>query len=230
MTGLGIGGAGGAAAGMGAVAAVSSRYRDISNPSDTRSELPSPPIPPPRSPDRLLPPGVVPMRYQPSSSPPPPNQGSSHMSVSDQSEYSQGNNQYPPGGQYPPQPPNAAGAGYFGNLNELPEDQRNIHQLPDDQVSNPMSHQSYQHANMGQDGYWSGQPSAPSGHSGPSAPSVPSAQESYELPGQSHTPAPAQPQGGQGGYRGTDREVPLHQRVEGRVPYRPGHLPPSHNY
>ncbi|KAJ9612495.1 hypothetical protein H2200_004092 [Cladophialophora chaetospira] len=262
MTGLGIGA--GAAGGMGAVAAMS-RYRDNSR-SDrmtevTRSDLPSPPLPspPPRSPDRLLPPTVAAARTWGSVSPPPQHgyQGTSNMSVSDQSEYSQGNGHYQPplGHQYQPplgnqyQPPPAApaaaavaGAGYFPPpTNELPDNQRNIAQLsdalplppshndrsfPEDDV---MSHQSYQQANVGHDGYWSGRPSNPSAPSAPSAPT--SAQESYELPGQSPTPAPAQPAQGQSGYRGMDPEVPLHQRMEGgRVPYRPGHLGPSHNF
>jgi hypothetical protein len=41
------------------------------------------------------------------------------------------------------------------------------------------------------------------------------------------------PMGPQGGYRGMDPEVPLHQRMDGgagRVPIRQGHLGPSHNF
>lgn len=220
MTGLGGPIGGGAAAGMGAMAAVSG-YRDTANRSDTRSELPSPPLPspPPRSPDRLLP-GAAAIRSWGTTSP-PPHQGSSHMSVSDQSEYSQGNNQHLPFGtnqyQQPPPPVNTAAAGYFSNVNELPEDQRNIHEFPDDQISHPPSNQHYQPPATDADGYWSRQQST---------------QESYELPGQSPTPAPPAPGQGGGGapYRGVDPEVPLHQRTEGRVPVRPGHLNPSHNF
>lgn len=193
-----IGGSAAAAGlgGLGAAAAYSDR-------SDRRSELPSPPLarsPPPRSPDRLLP-GAAAIRSWNSASP-PPQQGSSHLSVSDQSEYSQG------GGTNQHQ---GAGA-YFANLNELPDDQRNIHQLPDDQVNPGGAHQ--RHLSGGSAGFSSYQPDGY--QSGPV-----SNQDSYELP--SGSPPSS--------YRGTDREVPLHQRSPSdRVPIRPGHFSPSHNF
>ena len=247
MAGLGI--ASGGTAGMGAMAAVSG-YRDTSNRSDrvtdvTRSDLASQqrPSPPPRSPDRLLPFGAAAIRSWSVGSPPAQ---SSHMSVSDQSEYSQGNNnhQSPDGNQHKPQqqPPAPApagaapaapavdgGEGYAAGLSELPSNQRSVHQLPDDDV---MSHQSYQQANRGDDGYWTGRPSNLN-PSNPSAPSA-SAEEAQELPGQSPTPAAAYPTQGNG-YRGVDPEVPLHQRMDnsaggggGKVPVR--HYGPSHNF
>jgi hypothetical protein len=221
-----IGGGAAGLGGMGAAAAYSDR-------SDRRSELPSPPparSPPPRSPDRLLP-GAAAIRSWNSGSP-PPQHGSSHLSVSDQSEYSQGGNNYQQ---------NVA-PGYFANLNELhedqrnvhqlpddqrnihqlpddqrniyqlPDDQRNIHQLPDDQVGPPAVPQRHLSGGSGgfqqyqQDGYQSGPVSN---------------QDSYELP--SGSPPSS--------YRGTDREVPLHQRQAAeRVPIRPGHFSSSHNF
>jgi hypothetical protein len=206
-----------AASGLGALGAAA--YSDRS---DRRSELPSPPparSPPPRSPDRLLP-GAAAIRSWNSGSP-PPQQDSSHMSVSDASEYSQGGN-----------PHHSVGAAGFANLNELhedqrnvyqlpddqrnihqlPDDQRNIHQLPDDQVMPGAAHQRHLSGGSGgfnsyqQDGYQSGPVSN---------------QDSYELP--SGSPPSS--------YRGTDREVPLHQRQPSdRVPIRPGHFSPSHNF
>ncbi|KEF61696.1 uncharacterized protein A1O9_03265 [Exophiala aquamarina CBS 119918] len=199
---------GGAAAaglgGMGAAAAYSDR-------SDRRSELPSPPpaSPPPRSPDRLLP-GAAAIRSWNSGSP-PPQHCSSHMSVSDQSEYDQGGNNHLQ---------NVA-PGYFANLNELPEsqrnihqlpdDQRNIHQLPDDQIGAAAARQRHLSGGSAgfqqyqQDGYQSGPVSN---------------QDSYELP--SGSPPSS--------YRGAEREVPMHQRQSDRVPIRPGHFSPSHNF
>jgi len=234
MTGLGIGGGG--AAGMGAMAAVSG-YRDTSNRSEnTRSDPPSEPYGynSARSPDRLLPPVAAGVRSWSSSSP-PANHPTSNMSVSDQSEYSQGGN----GHFHQPPPANAAAAtapvaaaGYFAHPSELPANERNVeHNLappnrsfPEDDV---MSHQSYQQANVGDDGYWSG--SRPSNPSAPSNSSAAAAQDQYELAGNSPNLGAAQP--AQSGYRGVDPEVPLHQRVEGnRVPYRPGHLGASHNF
>ncbi|EXJ80465.1 hypothetical protein A1O1_08610 [Capronia coronata CBS 617.96] len=170
------------------------------------------PSPPPRSPDRLLP-GAAAVRSWGSASPPP--QGSSHLSVSDQSEYSEGSGQHQPTSRFQqPAPMDPTAAGYVAEIHGMPEEQRNVHQLPDDQVQPRASHQR----NI-------------SGVSGPSADSAggpyysgqQSAQESYELPGQSAGPAAAQ---SGAGYRGVDPEVPLHQRV----PIRAGHIRPSTNF
>ncbi|KAK5271859.1 hypothetical protein LTR99_000981 [Exophiala xenobiotica] len=211
------GGNTGGRSGMGAMAAVAGYS---SNRSDTRSELPSPPLnPPPRSPDRLLPIAAG-IRSWGSVSP-PPHLGSSGMSVSEQSEYSQGHTPH----QHPQAGPVTGAAGeYFSNLNELPEDQREIHQLPDGQAQPQLNERNLAA------GY--GPPAAATGAYSQDEsyhPSHSSAQESYELPGGQDTNAGPPAEQGRAGYRGVDPEVPLHQRYE-RVPIRPGHLGPSHNF
>ncbi|KIW16887.1 hypothetical protein PV08_04077 [Exophiala spinifera] len=207
------GSATGGRSGMGAMAAVAGYS---SNRSDTRSSelATSPPLqPPPRSPDRLLPAAAA-IRSWGSVSPPLP-QGSSGMSVSDASEYSQGQTtSHLPQQQQGPMSPAAA-----AYVNELPEDQRNIHQLPDSQAQGrpEQSHQRHLSGDSGPISAPSGTYSQDDGY----YPHPSDGQNPYELPGGQDA--------GQGNYRGVDPEVPLHQRYD-RVPIRPGHLGPSHNF
>lgn len=208
------GSAAGGAATMGAMAAVAGYSSKRSN--NTRSELASsqglPVSPPPRSPDRLLP-ATAAIRSWGSASPPP--RDSSGMSVSDQSDYSQGNTPY----QHPDaQHPAAAGAGYFNDANELPDDQVQTqpgHHRTFSGGSATISPASARHSQprMSSEQFYSG--------------FQPTQEESYELPGQG-AGVSAQQSGG-AAYRGVEPEVPLHQRVD-RVPLRPGHFPPSHNF
>jgi hypothetical protein len=160
------------------------------------------------------------------------------MSVSDQSDYSQGDHHTAAA---------AAGYRYGGAATELPDDQRNIHQLPDDQglaaeapaVPARSPHQrtfsggsaTISEATTGQYSQ-SGMINNEGGYSPNNTP--------YELPGHavggagSAPTAPPQGDGGDAGaagYRGVDPEVPLHQRVDrDRVPIRPGHFNASHNF
>ncbi|KAK6365243.1 hypothetical protein LTS17_011476 [Exophiala oligosperma] len=199
------GSATGGRSGMGAMAAVAGYSSNRSD--NTRSELASPPLqPPPRSPDRLLP-AAAGIRSWGSVSP-PPQQGSSGRSVSDASEYSQNHASYPQQQQEPGRM-SAAAAGYFSDANELPGGQ------PQSQPE-----QSHQRHLSGDSGPVSAQSQAYSQDEG-FYPNASAGQNPYELPGGQDA--------GQNNYRGVDPEVPLHQRYD-RVPVRPGHLGPSHNF
>jgi len=151
---------GGAAAGpatMGAMAAVPAY---ASTRSGTQSDPSSRLNPPPRSPDRLIP-GAAAVRTTSHS-----HNASSGMSISDQSDYSQGGARTPSYHQQAPM--SAAAAGYF---NELPSGERDVHQLPDNQVQPQSTHQRSVSgvSGMSTEGYYANQPSG---------------QQSYELPGQ----------------------------------------------
>ncbi|KAK5032197.1 hypothetical protein LTS07_001920 [Exophiala sideris] len=143
---------------MGAMAAVPAY---ASTRSGTQSDPSSRLNPPPRSPDRLLP-GAAATRSVGTAS-------HSHNASSDQSDYSQGD---APNGQTPSYhqqaPMSTAAAGYF---NELPADERDVHQLPDNQVQPQSLHQRSVSgvSGMSTEGYYANQPSG---------------QQSYELPGQ----------------------------------------------
>ena len=219
-------------------------YRDKS---DTRSELPSPPIgttgqysPPMRSPDRLIPAGGGVRSWNSVSNSGVP---ASSQSVSDYSER---------GGQPPPDPsdaqPNMSYVPPGGAIHEMPGNQQNqqnqqIQRSPQQQFShNRTTSGDSQPSELGEG-------TLPHGHQSMSSGSPPSqhqrtlsgGSQQYQSPSQGSdrywqntenahglrgTPNYLQATTSRGeGYRGVDPEVPLHQRMQTeRVPFRPGHL------
>jgi hypothetical protein len=221
--------------------------------SDTRSELPSPPLggghpsPPMRSPDRLFPPGAGVQSWNSVSNSNVP--ASSH-SVSDYSER---------GGQPPPDPSDNIGHGNYvppagiavGAIHEMPENQQYNRIQQHQHQTSPQQNFAHSRTVSGESQPSElGEGSLPPTHqrtmSGGSqnyqAPSMGSDgywhdnHNASELPGSRVHPTTSRGEG----YRGVDPEVPLHQRMQTeRVPVRPGHLqkpppgpnlPPSHNY
>jgi hypothetical protein len=192
---------------MGAMAAIPGY---ASTRSETRSDPSSRPQPPPRSPDRLLP-GAAATRSVGTAS--HSHQASSGISISEQSDYSQGETPLRQTPSYQQQAPmSAAAAGYF---NELPDDQRDIHQLPDNQVpAQSLHHRSVSGGSAAMSGYTGSYSQNGLGSEG-YHPVQRSGQQSYELPGQNGGAPPAQQQSA-GRYD--------------RVPIRPGHISASHNF